>query len=205
MKSLSPYLPPDNKANEKLAYAKFVSNCLLRYCARGIKCANLANLRPLQSTSTAIVLGSGLSIPALCHLVVGVIFMRSKEQMRRVAARWIVTVVADAKAGWYFSIGETVGNTMRVANLSPKSKESVAFCMAARRPLPASFGMAGFINLGPKVIQLSRREYSIYGKARRAIRIFSGGHNAVMPIVRAFESLIRLLRPTNIIPGTRSA
>lgn len=179
-----------NQANQDLADPKLVGDGLLGNPSASQQCSYFTDLFPCKFSATAIVFRIGAVVPSFCNLVVAVFLICAEPQVRRIHARRVVARVADLNPRRYFGFGKTKRNAMRLMDFSTKSEKSIPLVMTASCPLPASLRMWSFGDFGPKVFCLSWGKRELYLIKQTCIRIFSGGHNFSMPIVRAFESLV---------------
>lgn len=198
MTLLFPKFLPHNEANKYLAHFKLVSNSLLGELAAGVNRSYLPNLIPIKSPATAVFFRRRVPIPSLCDFVASIILGCAQKKVVRVYTRRIVAFVANTKPLRYIAFSEAIRNPVGFVNFSSKSKKPISLVVPSASPLPASGVMPTLGHFVPKIYELLRSKYWIYRRSCCAILVFSGGHNAVMPIVRAFESLIRLLRPTKL-------
>ncbi len=85
----------------------------------------------------------------LFNFVVGIVRSGSKEKMFRIAARWVVALVKDAKTFWNLSVGKFIGNPAGNLHLSSNRETPVSVWRPATRPLPAFIG-SFLINFSPE-------------------------------------------------------
>ncbi len=198
MPPLFPFFSSHDQSNHRLRDAKYGGECCLCIITGGPNAPDFANAVPFKFLTTSVFLSLARHVPTFRHFIVGIIPMRSYEQMSRIHARRIVASVADAKTGRNSPIVHPIGNSMGSPHMSAKSEESISLTAHGCSPHPAAFGMGRLVNLLPEVFELPFGEY-----LNRTI--FSGGHSYFMPIVRAFEPLIRLLRSPNFVSELGSA
>ena len=115
------------------------------------------------------------SMPSLGHHVYRIVCNTAKEQVRRVAARWVVAAVADAYAVVRtivrnIAVREQPRNAMRLHHLPVHLEPSVAAPVPTGRPVPASIRATSLIDLRP---ESSFEWYNRLSHAR-AFRVWSG-------------------------------
>jgi len=94
--------------------------------------------------------------------VLGVLFARPPPQMIRIAARWIVAVVADVQCSRRFAVVQFVHQPMHSIPLGVSPKQTVAITVCMLLPNPATRLL---VNLDPRTnlinnahVQFSRKE-----------------------------------------------
>lgn len=97
------------------------------------------------------VVARWLAIATFVNRVMHVIRMRTCEQMRRINARWIVAMMADAHASWDRAIVKFIRNAVSTFTVRTGANKAVAKFIGAASPVPA-FIWAALVNLFPEAI-----------------------------------------------------
>lgn len=74
--------------------------------------------------------------------------------MGRIAAFWIVALVADKHSFWNFTIMNLIGESVGFPSLAAYHKHAVPASVCGAQPIPARLS---FFNLLPKILQVSFR------------------------------------------------
>jgi len=128
---MRPQLPPDDFADARGLHAELGGEGSFRAAAAGVLFADCPDIS-LGQKGKSVVLSDRMPPPALSFHIAHVVELRAKEQVRRLAARAVVTLVANVHAVWNRAVGKEVREARRVPVCLGELERSVSSARMSR-------------------------------------------------------------------------